>query len=171
MGVSIQVKNNTEETVVPVCIVNFGSQTVLVDVGSQVLPPGGYDHLSGEALFPRPLDDYESGDAGCFTRLPDNVARQMERDERALIMGTVTEVPNLVGKRLAPSLPSFRRGLRIRIVGGSTSCTKQRLLKVAYATYFPAPPCGKPVVTTQDPAPGANARVGDFIDITVAPQG
>lgn len=168
LNVTIEVRNNTGGEITPECALSFGSQVVRIDTGDRSLVPGERVYLSGRAEFPRPLDDYESGDASCYTRLRRATVREMKRQQQALRMHTPTRVPDLVGRDLDSRLASFRRGLDIRIGRESTPCAPRRLMKMSrYVNPFGKPQCGGPVITGQRPQPGAKARVGDVIEVTL----
>jgi hypothetical protein len=167
VGTSIEAKNITDEVIAPVCLLTYGSQTGIVQSNLE-LEPGERAMVHGRVRFPRPLDDYESGGAGCYTRLPDRVAREVERAEIALTMGRPTKVPRLIGKSLDAALPSFRQGLNIEIREESTPCDEDRLIEMSRSfDPFGKTPCGDPIVTAQHPAPGAKSEVGATISITV----
>lgn len=169
LAASVEVKNNTRSPVVPVCVLEYGSQVAVIDTDAVELEPREQMWLSGHAEFRRPLDDYESSSAWCYTRLPRSVSNQMRREQRAMTMGRPTKVPNLVGHEINSHLPNFSRGLDIRIVKETTPCTEARLMKMSrYVDPFGKPACGDPVVMAQDPNPGSMARVGDEVAITVA---
>ncbi|MDP9067950.1 MAG: hypothetical protein M3N53_06355 [Actinomycetota bacterium] len=163
----IEVKNNLEDEVVPVCVLTFGSQTALIDTNGSSLEPGERTRLSGQSAFPRPLDDYESGDAFCYDRLPQEIERELVRERRLLEMGRRTRVPDLVGRPLDALLPSFRRGLDVAIASEETPCSKTELMEIAYSYPAFERRCRAPVVVAQDAEPGLGAEVGDVIAITV----
>ena len=165
----LEVRNNTDVPLTPVCVLYFGSQWALIDVGDEVLEPGERVHLQGPARFPRPLDDYESADTGCYTSLPSDVAREIERERSALTVGRAVTVPNLIGRRLDAGLPSFRRGLDVEVTSESTPCTRRELQELSRSVVGPGgrSGCRHPVIATQEPAPGSRAPVGDVIRVTV----
>lgn len=165
---SLEVINDTLEDVSPVCVLTYGSQVALIDTADTILPPSSQAWLTGTSEFPRPLDDYESNDAACFTRLPASISRDIEREQRLLTVGRTTLVPNLVGERLDARLGNFRRGLDISIVKEKTPCTKDFLMRMSRSVDpFGKPPCAAPVIVDQYPEPGSSAVVGDEISVTV----
>ncbi len=167
----IEVVNHTQKEVVPACVLTYGSQVAVVDTDDEPMQPGEQVWVHGAATFPRPLDDYESSDALCYTRLPERLAAEIRRQHRKLSMGRRTTVPNLIGRRIDACLPSFRRGLDIEIRGETTPCSAGRLMKMSRSVYaLTRRPCGNPIVIAQDPAPGVKAYVGDVIDVEVTPK-
>jgi hypothetical protein len=170
MTTSLSVSNRSNVGVTPVCILSYGSQVALIDTGGEVLAPHEKKMLSGKSEFLRPLDDYESDDAGCFPQLPHFISKEIRNEQHALRMGRPTNVPNLVGKSIDSTLPSFYRGLDIEIALETTPCTPERLMKLSRFINPFGTTCGGPVVVAQDPLPGTRARVGDHITITVAPK-
>ena len=166
--VSLEVRNNTKSAVVPRCALWYGSQVALIETPEEAVEPKETVWLTGQAEFLRPLDDYESGDAGCFTRLRRRTERDIERERDAMTVGRPTVVPDLAGLKLNARLPNFRRGLDIRIARENTPCSKKKLMKMSrYMNPFGKPPCGDPLIAEQDPRPGTGATVGDHIRVTV----
>jgi len=164
----IEAKNITDEVIAPVCLLTYGTQTGIFQSNLE-LEPGERAMVDGSVRFPRPLDDYESAGAGCYTRLPTKVARSMEREQEALTMGRPTTVPRLIGRPLDSRLPSFRRGLVLEIAREGMPCGESRLEAMSRTwNPFGKPPCGNPVVSAQDLKPGTRAEVGQTISITVA---
>lgn len=165
---SVEAINNTQQDVSPVCVLTYGSQVAVIETHPQILSPGDPAWVTGTSEFPRPLDDYESSAATCYTRLPDSVSRAIERERRLLTVGRTTQVPNLIGEPVDARLGNFSRGLDISIAKERTRCTERHLMKLSRSVdAFGKPPCGDPVVVDQDPAPGSSAVVGDEISLVV----
>lgn len=166
--VSLEVTNNTDAAVVPRCALWYGSQVAPIETGEDMIEPKETRWLTGQAEFLRPLDDYESGSAGCFTRLRRSTERDIERQREAMRVGRPTVVPDLAGLKLDARLPNFRRGLDIRIARENTPCDKKKLMKMSrYVNPFGKPPCAGPVIAKQHPPPGTETTVGEHIRVTV----
>lgn len=164
----VEALNTTDQALNPVCVLQYGSQTGVVETDLQ-LEPGERRMVSGTVTFPRPLDDYESSGAACYTRLPADLERELERGQETLDVGRATKVPRLVGERLDATLPSFRRGLLIDITDERTPCTAARLTKLSVEfNPFGKPPCGNPFIVSQRPEPGTVTMVGEVISVSVA---
>lgn len=168
---SLEVINNTNSDVSPVCVLTYGSQVAVIETGDTVLPPSDRAWLTGTSEFLRPLDDYESSDAACYTRLPASIARQLQRERRLLTVGRTTRVPNLLGESVDSRLASFCRGLDISIIEETTPCSEDRLMEMSrFVDPFGGPACADPVIGAQHPEPGSSATVGDEISVTVVPR-